>query len=635
MNDSVDSTTNKVTQKKVNLFRRIFRGIASMFRFLRVSVANILLVIFLVLIFGFLFSGPTVTVEPDSVLVFEPNQSFVEKRQNTNPLFEILFGSTGADVTDIHEVIATLHHAAENPRILALEIRPESLGGISLVHLDMIGEALQFFSETGKPIYAYSGDFAQSAYLLSTYADAVYLNPLGSLSFSGIAFESMYYKAILDKFDINVHIFRTGDYKSAVEPFIQDAMSDVVRNSYRPIVDQLWDSLKSHIVLNRELDEASVDQFTENFAEFLHPTRNRLAEIAVEQGFVDELVTSDALSEVVQKRFGMRSPNQSISRISTEDYFSTIEEKRTLKIASTSPEDSKVLSKRSGTIAVITVEGTIFGWSGEESAQLVDSTGAVEHIQHAINEKVDAIVLRVNSPGGSVIASEAIRLRVEAAQNHKIPVVVSMSGTAASGGYWISAGADRILASDSTITGSIGVFSMIPSAEDLLQRIGISNDGVYSSDGHFRVDPAIGISESEARMLQASVDDAYSKFLEIVSTGRDIPVNDLKPLAGGRIWTGRQALANGLIDQLGDYDDAIDVAAKLAGLKSYYVERYGFVKRPPFMNLLAQASSWFPQIAPQSQKFARRVQHSLQDIHDIFLIEPRKVYAFCEFCPDF
>lgn len=635
MNDLAESTPDVKLPKRVNLFRRMLRGIATIFRFLRVSVANLLLVIVLVLMFGFLFSDPDVMVEPDSVLVFKPNQSLVEKRQNTNPLLELLLGSAGADVTDVHEVVATLNHAANNSRILALEIRPGSLGGISLVHLDMIGEALQTFSKSGKPIYAYSENFSQSAYLLSTYADAIYLNPLGSLSFSGLAFESMYYKSILDKLDINIHTFRTGAYKSAVEPYMLDAMSDVVRDSYRPIVDQLWASVKLQIVGNRELNETTVDQFTERFADLLRPNRKSLSELAVEHGFIDELITSDKLPETVQVRFGLNSSDKSLERISTEDYYYTIKTRRDVRVAKGSNEEAEALTKRDGTIAVITVEGPIFGWPGENSDQLVDSTGAVEHIQHAINKKIDAIVLRVNSPGGSVIASEAIRLQVEIAQDEGIPFVVSMSNTAASGGYWISAGADRILASDSTITGSIGVFSMVPSAEDLLKRIGINNDGVYSSDGHFRLDPATGISESEARMLQANVDDAYSRFLEIVSTGRGIATNELDALAGGRIWTGRQALSNGLVDQLGDYDDAIEVAAKLAGLKSYVVKRYGFVQRPPFMNLLAKASNWVPQLSPESQKLAQYVRNSWQDVESILVLEPRKAYALCELCPDY
>ncbi|MYC24726.1 MAG: hypothetical protein F4X56_02255, partial [Gammaproteobacteria bacterium] len=231
MNDQVESTPHIETPKKMNILRRIWRGIASVFRFLRVSVANILLVIAIIFIFAFLFSGPAIKVEPNSVLVFSPNESLVEKRPNINPLFELLFGSSVADVTDVHDVVATIRHAAENPRILALEIRPDSLAGVSLVHLDLIGDALKTFSESGKPIFAYSDEFSQSAYLLSSFADEIYMNELGSLSFSGLAFESMYYKSILEKLDITVNTFRSGEYKSAVEPFLLDSMSDVVRES--------------------------------------------------------------------------------------------------------------------------------------------------------------------------------------------------------------------------------------------------------------------------------------------------------------------------------------------------------------------------------------------------------------------
>ena len=463
----------------------------------------------------------------------------------------------------------------------------------------------------------------------------IYLNSLGSLSFSGLAFESMYYKAILDKLDITVHTFRSGDYKSAVEPFLLDSMSDIVRDSYRPIVDQLWESTKGLIASNREISHSTVDQFTEGFADLLGPNRKRLSELAVDHGFVDELLTSNTLPTRVNQHFGLNAFDESTSRISTEDYYYTIRDQRDFRNTTKSPENEESLTKQGGTVAVITVEGTIFGWSGDDGARLVDSTGAVEHLQHAIDEDVDAVVLRVNSPGGSVIASEAIRVRVEAVQKHGIPVVVSMSNMAASGGYWISAGADRILASGSTITGSIGVFSMIPTVEELLKRVGISSDGVYSSDGHFRVDPTTGISETEVRMLQAGVDDAYDRFLDVVSNGRGIPKDDLNTIAGGRIWTGLQALEIGLVDALGNYDDAIEVAASLSGLKSYVVERYGFVRRPPFMNLIARASNWVPQIAPESQRLVQQARNTWQEVKDYLAIEPRIVYALCEFCPEF
>ncbi len=635
MNDQVDSSPLTEKPKKMNILRRIWRGIASVFRFLRVSVANILLVIVIIFIFAFLFSGPAIKVEPNSVLVFSPNESLVEKRPNINPLFELLLGSSVADVTDVHDVVATLRHAAKNPRILALEIRPDSLAGVSLVHLDLIGDALKTFSESGKPIFAYSDEFSQSAYLLSSFADEIYMNELGSLSFSGLAFESMYYKSILEKLDITVNTFRSGEYKSAVEPFLLDSMSDVVRESYRPIVDQLWGATKELIATNRELEPSKVTQFTESFADLLGPNRSRLGKLAIEHGFVDELITTNTLQATVSQEFGLDRLAESTARISTEDYFHTIKDSRDIRITQEATASDTPLTKRGGTIAVITVEGAIFGWSGGDSSQLVDSTGAVEHLQLAINEKVDAVVLRVNSPGGSVLASEAIRLQVEAVKKQGVPVVVSMSNTAASGGYWISAGADRIIASDSTITGSIGVFSMIPTVEELLQRVGVNTDGVYSSDGHFRIDQTSGISESEGKILQASVDDAYDIFLEVVSNGRSIPKAEVDVIAGGRIWTGLQALEHGLVDSLGSYDDALEVAANLAGLKSYVVERYGFVRRPPFMNLLAQASNWTPHITPESQRLMKRARNTWLEVRDHLAIKPRTVYALCQFCPDF
>lgn len=613
-------------QKRKNVFLQILRGISATFRFIRVSIANLLIILLLFIVIVAISSGdPGPEVQEGSVLVFEPKQSFVEGSSSTDPVLDLLLSGYGVGETNIHDVVKALRHAATDDRIAMLEIRPHQLLGANVVHLEMVGDAIDEFKGSGKDVVSYSNVFSQSQYWLASHADRVAMHPFGDLLFSGMSFEGQYYNSLLERFRINVHIWRTGEFKSAVEPFLRDSMSPEVKASYEPILDQLWGTYLAKIGENRGLGDDQVRTYANDFPSLLSESDNDFASIAVSQGFVDELLGPEKYTQSVLD--DLDSSRRKPPRISIEDYLESL------------PPGTGVVSRegsstaeagRTGRIGLVKVQGAIFDLPFGPGADIGTNSSVVDHIDSAGRAGVDALVLRIDSPGGSVLASEQIRLALRRLNARGIPVVASMSGTAASGGYWIAAEADEILASSTTITGSIGVFAMIPSFERALAEVGVHTDGVHSAENARRLDPIAGVSESDSKLMQAMVDSSYQRFLNIVSEGRNMDIADVEAIASGRIWTGEQALERNLIDQIGGIDAAFERAAELAGLSSWRVREYKDAEES-LLSMLMSATGWEAPIS--SPRLRRLVDESNRIVDQVFpYFEPRRVYAFCEPC---
>lgn len=613
-------------QERKNVLLQIYRAISATFRFIRVSIANLLIVLLLFIVIIAISSGdPGPEVQEGSVLVFEPKQALVEKSSSSDPVLDLLLSGYGVGETNVNDVVKALRHAATDDNIAMLEIRPHQLLGASYVHLEMIGDAIDEFKESGKGVVSYSNLFTQSQYLLASYADRVAMHPFGDLLFTGFAFENQYFYGLLEKLRISVHIWRAGDFKSAVEPYTRDSMSPEVKASYEPILDQLWGTFLAKIGENRALEDARVRTYANDMANLISESNNDFASIAVDQGFVDELLGPEQYTQSVLD--DLDSSRRKPPRISIEDYLETLP----FSTATVSREDSSAAENgRTGRIGLVKVQGAIFDLPFGAGADIGANSSVVDHIDSAARSGVDAFVLRINSPGGSVLASEQIRLALRRLNARGIPIVASMSGTAASGGYWIAAEADEILASSSTITGSIGVFAMIPSVEKALAEVGVHTDGVYSTENARRLDPIAGIKESDSILMQAMVDNSYQRFLNIVSEGRNMEVTDVEAIAGGRIWTGEQALERNLIDQIGGIDAAFERAAELAGLSSWRVREYKDAEETLF-SMFMSATGWEAPIS--SPRLRRLVNESNRIIDQIVpYFEPRRVYAFCEPC---
>ncbi|GAK87685.1 signal peptide peptidase SppA [Vibrio ponticus] len=423
----------------------------------------------------------------------------------------------------------------------------------SLTKLRYIAKAINEFKASGKPVYAVSDFYNQSQYYLASYADKIYLAPDGAVLIKGYSAYSMYYKTLLEKLDINTHVFRVGTYKSAIEPFIRNDMSDEAKESASRWLGQLWGAFVDDVATNRSIDAKTLNPSMDEFVELVKSADGDLALLSKKLGLVDELATRQQVRQAMIEVFGSDG-NDSYPYV---DYY----EYRSSMPASFNFNDNDV--------AIVVASGAIMDGSQPRGAVGGDTVASL--LREARNDnKVKAVVLRVDSPGGSAFASEVIRNEIEAIKQAGKPVVVSMSSVAASGGYWIAMSADKIVAQPTTITGSIGIFSVITTFEKGLNNIGVYTDGIGTSPLS-GIGMTTGIPDKAADAIQLGIEHGYNRFINLVSSNRDIPLNKMEGIAEGRVWTGQDAMNLGLVDKMGDFDDAIALAAELAELESYNI----------------------------------------------------------------
>ncbi len=615
--------TAQPKRKRRNPVVIVYRAIAGTFRFLRATVANLLLILVLVLVFTAIASiEPEPDVEIGSILSFEPKFSLVEDTQPGNPLMDLFLSGSGIGADRTRDVAEAIRYAATDDRIIGLELRPHRLLGADLVQLEAIGDAVNEFKQAGKWVEAYSPQYTQSQYHLASHADQVFMHPFGDVVLQGFAFETQYFRSLIDRVRLNVHVFRAGDFKSAVEPYTRDDMSPEVKSSYEPILDQIWSQYVERVSANRELEPESVRGYADDVASLVELSNTDVASMSLQKGLIDGLLNPRSYRDRQRNEQDDGEP----PRMSMQDYISVIPNGiRRLRTRTAEEQSSRV-----GRIGVVTIMGALLELPGTSGSDIYSSYSPVEQLKRAQRSRVDALVLRIDSPGGSVLASEKIRVAIQELRSKDIPVVASMAGTAASGGYWIAAETDLIMASPSTITGSIGVFAMFPSFEETLAEVGVNTDGVYSVPNASRLDPFRGLNESDAILMQALVDRSYENFLNIVSNGRDMTVDQVRLVAGGRIWTGQQAIDRNLVDELGDLDMAFERAAELAGLTSYRVREFKESAPSGLAAFLVEMGVRIPLI---DERLAQWANESSKLVNDLWgSLQPRQVYALCEPC---
>ncbi len=430
--------------------------------------------------------------------------------------------------------------------------------------LEEIGNALdEFRRESGKPILAFAPSYSQSQYYLASHADKIYLNEQSFQSFGGVFLTGLgiypiHFKSAMDKLKVQFHVFRVGQYKGAVEPFTRDDMSPESKEANRQWLGVLWNEYTDTVVNNRDITPAAFDRYTNEYDALLGEAGNDPARLAVTQGLVDDLVGQEEWVDIMRDAAGKSGADY--TRIGFRDY---------LRITRPPIPD---ISPAANKIAVITAKGTIY--DGEQPSGNIGSDSISRLIKQAREDKsVKALVLRIDSPGGSASASEQIRAELEMTRNDGKPVVVSMSSYAASGGYWISATANRIFALTTTVTGSIGTFILFPTFEQSLSEIGINTDGVGTTALSGSLDASQPLNPVLERTLQRSIRHTYSKFINLVADGRDMDPQTVDRIAQGRVWSGKTAVQNGLVDAIGNLQDAIDSAAVLADVSDYEVIR--------------------------------------------------------------
>jgi protease-4 len=571
---------------------------------------NALFLLFLLILIVALFADGTPVVPDDSALLVNPRGVLVDQRSQMDPLAEFFAPDTPGEV-ELGQITAALERAAADDRIRLAVLDLDELIGMSAGQAMVIGRSIREFQDEGKEVIAYGSGFGQSQYLLASFADALYMHPMGQLILPGYGGNRLYFKELLDKLNVNIHIFQAGKYKEFVEPYSRSDMSEEARQANQELVDELWAAYRAQLLENRKLEAPVLDRFTHSLPEQLEAMGD-LATVALEHHLVDELLNLDEVRARIASEVGYANDGEFL-RIGFEDYLAANPAKR---------ESGK-------SVAVITAEGPIMMGRQSQGVIAADTISAL--IRRAReDDDVAALVLRVNSPGGSAFASEIIRQELEILQLTGKPVVASMGNVAASGGYWISSTADRIYARPTTITGSIGVFGIIPTFERALNEVGVHTDGIGTTPLSRAFDPFAGLSEEMKRILQLNTEETYEQFVSLVARGRDMAPEAVDGVSQGRVWTGTAAQAIGLVDELGSLEDAIAKAAELAELAEYRTKRIRPDLSPReilMSSLIGSESEWLPLGGSRIASALAEAERFLEMLND-----PGNSYAVCELC---
>lgn len=532
-----------------------FKYSIRMLHLTRIAITNILFIIFLIIIIGiYLNSNSSTPLMQNTALIFNLSGTIVDK-PTTYSKFQkfsqqlLNINTPYIQENSLFDVVNILRQAKNDPKITGLILSLKNFSGSDQTSLEYVGKALHEFKNTGKAIYAISDYYNQSQYFLASYANKIYLTPQGVVDLKGISTNKLYYKSLLKNLKINTHVFKAGEYKSAVEPFTRDNMSDNVRYEEQTLINKLWTQYLNIISNNRHTTNKKIFPEINTILNYLTKTQGDTANYALQNKWVDEVAPNLVIENNMKKIFGNNIKNTSFNAISIYDYNIL-----------TPPQKDKQ-------IAVICINGPIIdGW---DTSRSVGSDTIIYKIRNArFDPKIKAIILRINSPGGSANAAESIRSELIAVRQSGKPIIVSMGGIAASGGYWISTPANAIIASNNTLTGSIGVFGIINTFEKSFDAIGVHSDGVCTS-------PLANISinkplpEEYIKIMQLYVNTNYHHFIKTVAEDRHKSIKDIDKIAQGHIWIGQDAIKNGLIDSIGDFDDAINKAAELAHLTEY------------------------------------------------------------------
>ena len=536
------------------------RGVAS--TIVGLILFSLLSIIVSIAIIGALASDEKPKVDSNSVLHLRMDKPIVERAAD-DPLeaIELLPGANGGSI-GLVEILEAIELAKEDDKIKGIYLEPLFVQG-GFASLKEIRDKLEEFKASGKWVMAYSEMYSEKDYYLASVADKIYLNPAGELEFNGLVSEVVFLKGMLEKIGIEPQIFRVGDYKSAVEPFMRKDMSEASREQITSFLNSIYNSMLADIGRSRGLSLEELELISDEM-------KVRRAEDAVTNKIVDELAYQDQVFDMMRENLGLES----------DDKIKFINLNKYRKANKSSAGD------RSNRIAVIVAQGEIISGEGDQTS--IGSDTFAEEIRKArLDDKVKAIVLRVNSPGGSALASDVIWREVELAGQTK-PIIASMGDLAASGGYYIAMACDTIIAEPTTITGSIGIFGMIPNMQEFFNdKLGITTEAVETGELSNLLKVSKPLTEYEKSIIQNAVEEGYETFTSKAAKGRNMSIEDLKAVASGRVWSGVEAKERGLVDILGSMDDAIVLAASKAGLneREDYQVKY-FPKQKNFLQEL-------------------------------------------------
>ena len=601
----------------------LWRGLDVLRRFLHLLV--------LLVVFGFVVGalrGSVPAIPVKAALLVAPEGDIVEQSTG-DPLERAVEEARGQGHTEtlLWDLTDSLRAAAKDKRIQAVAIDLEKMDGAGQPTLEELARAIHEFRATGKKVIAYGNEMTQARYYVAAQADEIYLDPMGFVLVDGYARYRMFYKDALDKLGVDINVFRVGAYKSAVEEYTRTDMSPEDKEESSAYLGALWTSYQDAVTRARKLPPDALTKYVNTLSKTVPAAGGNAAQVALDAGLVTGLKTQLEVEKRLIDLVGADDTSGSFKSVSTSDY------------ARVARADMKIHADGKPRVGVIVAAGEIL--DGDQAPGTIGGDSTARLIRQArLDHNIHAVVLRVNSPGGSVMASEEIYRELQAMRAAAKPIVVSMSSLAASGGYYISAPADEIWASPATLTGSIGIFAIIPTIDKTLGKIGVTVDGVGTTPlaGQLRIDRPM--SDESRVLLQSQIGRGYEEFLQRVSAGRKKTRDQIDAIAQGRVWSGTDAKRLGLVDQLGSFDDAVRSAARRAKLTDYELE---FVEpeltwaqelvlqlkssaaRTVVSALMDDKSRAFAHVAQKLDPLTKEVELLSR------FAEPNKVYAYC-FC---
>ncbi len=563
-------------------------------------------------------SGPVAGVPNEAALLINPNGVLVEEAEPVDPFeqaFQQVYGSEEPSQIEVGEIARAIRNAATDDRIkgIVLDLGSLYIPEISASKAHYLAAVLDEFKKSGKKLYAVGDYYSQEQFLLASRADEIYLHDKGSLVLVGYAAYDGYVKSFLEKILVTPHVFRVGTFKAAVEPFLRDDMSPEAKEANLAFLGSMWSAYKSSVESARGLQSGAIDRFSNDFNTVLRESKGDLAKAALNAGFIDKLANRIEQKKAMIEAFGESDDDVGFKSVELSTYLAAIGAEK----------DGK-----NPNVAIVTAAGTIIDGEATPGTAAGGDTVAANLKRALKDDQVKAVVLRVDSPGGSAFASEIIRDGVLELKAAGKPVVVSMGSLAASGGYWIAAPGDEIWASPTTVTGSIGIFAFFPTFERAAEYWGVNVDGVGTTNLSSIYAAGVGpLEDNIADVFQQSVEAGYRDFLDVVAEGRGLDADYVDGVGQGRVWIGEQAKGLKLVDSLGDIDEAVAAAAKRANLTDY--DRVKIREQvSPFKMIFGQTAVKAMKLAGLDANGARKSQPVLRKI--IGAVE-KKARFFSEF----
>jgi protease-4 len=542
---------------KRSIISRFFLGIWHFIDGARKLVLNLVfLLILYFVVMALIDKEETLVVQPDTALVLQPYGDVVEQYSGT-PLDYVLQQASEAErpETRLRDLTEAVRRAADDDRIIRLVIDPSYLRRIGLASLFELEAAITYFKESGKPVVALADNLGQQQYFLAAMADEIWLNPKGMVWIDGFSAYRQFYAEGLDKLEVEVNLFRVGKFKSAMEPFIRNDMSPEAKEANLYWIGSLWQQYLEAISRERGVPLDNLSDAINHFADRLEAANGDFARFALDLGLVDKLVSRPEANLELESLGAAGEGSEGFRQLDFEHYLALT--------------DRQNWPNKAQKVMIVVAEGEIV--QGTQPQGTIGAATLSEKLRSIAEDKnIRAVVLRINSPGGDAFASEKIRREIQALKEMGKTVVVSMGDVAASGGFWIAMGADEVWASPSTITGSIGVFGILPTFSRPLEKLGIHTDGVGTTAlaGKLRLDRPL--DPDLKRIFQHATERTYDDFINLVAQSRNMTTEAVNEVAQGRVWSGSQAKDRGLIDQAGTLQQAVDAAARIAGLGSDY-----------------------------------------------------------------